>query len=39
MSKMALKDPSTGGNPVTLSQEDFFELYQSSYEGKLSIKP
>ena len=25
MSKMALKDPSTGGNPIKLSQEDFDE--------------
>ena len=38
MSKMALHDPSTGGNPVALTQEDFLELYKKSYEGKLSIK-
>ena len=37
MSKMALQDPSTGGNPVALTQEDFLILYKNSYEGKLSI--
>jgi len=35
MSKMALQDPSTGGNPVTLKQKDFLELYKNSFEGKL----
>ena len=35
MSKMALKDPSTGGNPIALNQNDFLELYKNSYEGKL----
>ena len=38
MSKMALNDPSTVGNPIILSQEDFLELYRNSFEGKLSIK-
>jgi len=38
MSKMALKDPSTGGNPIPLTQENFLELYKNSYEGKLSIR-
>ena len=38
MSKMALKDPSTGGNPIKLSQEDFFELYKNAYDGKLIFK-
>jgi alcohol dehydrogenase len=37
MSKMALLDPSTGGNPIILNQEDFLELYRNSFEGKLSI--
>ena len=35
MSKMALNDPSTGGNPIKLSQSDFLELYNNSYIGKL----
>ena len=35
MSKMALQDPSTGGNPVKLSESDFLNLYQDSYEGNL----
>ena len=35
MSKMALHDPSTSGNPVILNQNDFLKLYQNSYEGKL----
>ena len=35
MSKMALQDPSTGGNPISLNKNDFFELYQNSYEGKI----
>ena len=35
MSKMALKDPSTGSNPVTLNEIDFLELYKNSYEGLL----
>ena len=37
MSKMALQDPSTGGNPVALNQDDFLILYKNSYEGKLSV--
>ena len=35
MSKMALDDPSTGGNPTKLSQKDFEILYQNAYDGKL----
>ena len=35
MSKMALQDPSTGGNPVKLDESDFLALYQDSYEGNL----
>ena len=35
MSKMALADPSTGGNPLKLNESDFLKLYQDSYEGKL----
>tara|TARA_B110000438_G_scaffold279335_1_gene303680 strand:+ start:1345 stop:2505 length:1161 start_codon:yes stop_codon:yes gene_type:complete len=38
MSKMALNDPSTGGNPINLTDNDFLELYKNSYEGKLLIK-
>ena len=37
MSELALKDPSTGGNPISLSQKDFLKLYKNSYFGKLSI--
>ena len=37
MSKMALRDPSTAGNPVALNQENFLQLYRKSYEGKLLI--
>ena len=37
MSKMAFQDPSTGGNPVSLNQEDFLELYKISYKGKLLV--
>ena len=37
MSELALKDPSTGGNPIPLSQKDFLELYKCSYDGKLLI--
>ena len=37
MSELALKDPSTGGNPIHLSQKDFLELYKNSYDGKLLI--
>ena len=35
MSKKALHDPSTEGNPVILKQEDCFKLYKRCYEGKL----
>ena len=35
MSKMALNDPSTGGNPISLTQNDFLDLYKNSYDGKL----
>ena len=38
MSVMALNDPSTLGNPVNLSQKDFFDLYNNAYYGKLSLK-
>ncbi len=37
MSELALKDPSTGGNPIPLSQKDFLELYKNSYDGRLLI--
>ena len=36
MSKMAIQDPSTGSNPISLTQNDFLELYQNSYNGKLN---
>ena len=35
MSEMALNDPSTGGNPIKLTQSDFLELYNNSYNGIL----
>jgi alcohol dehydrogenase class IV len=35
LSKMALQDPSTGGNPISLTQKDFLELYKDAYQGKL----
>ena len=35
LSKMALKDPSTGGNPKKLSEEDMKILYQHSMSGEL----
>ena len=35
MSIMALNDPSTGGNPISLTEKDFLKLYNDSYEGIL----
>ena len=35
LSKMALKDPSTGGNPIKLTEKDMKILYQHSMLGKL----
>ena len=35
MSKMALADPSTGGNPKKLSQNDLKEMYIKSISGEL----
>jgi alcohol dehydrogenase len=35
MSVMAFKDPSTGGNPVKLTNKDFLQLYRNSFEGIL----
>ncbi len=35
MSKMAFNDPSTGGNPIKLTDKDFLNLYQDSYNGNL----
>ncbi len=32
---MAFNDPSTGGNPIQLTDKDFFQLYNNSYYGKL----
>jgi len=32
---MAFNDPSTGGNPIQLTDKDFFQLYNDSYYGKL----
>ena len=37
MSKMAFKDPSTGGNPISLTEDDFLQLYKNSYEGNLKF--
>ena len=35
MSKMAKDDPSTGGNPLPLEINDFYNLYKDSYSGTL----
>ena len=35
LSKMALKDPSTGGNPKKLTEADMKIMYQYSMSGKL----
>ena len=35
MSKMARDDPSTGGNPIPLEINDFYNLYKDSYSGIL----
>ena len=35
MSKMAKEDPSTGGNPLPLEINDFYNLYKDSYSGIL----
>ena len=35
MSKMAKDDPSTGGNPIPLEINDFYNLYKDSYSGIL----
>ncbi|PPR44708.1 MAG: NAD-dependent methanol dehydrogenase [Alphaproteobacteria bacterium MarineAlpha5_Bin11] len=35
LSKMAKVDPSTASNPISLSEDEFIELYKSSYYGKL----
>ena len=35
LSKMALEDPSTAGNPKTLSIDDMKIMYQHSMSGKL----
>jgi alcohol dehydrogenase len=35
MSKMAKNDPSTGGNPIALEINDFYNLYKDSYSGIL----
>ena len=35
MSVMAFNDPSTGGNPIQLSDKDFLQLYKDAYNGKL----
>ncbi len=35
LSKMALQDPSTGGNPKKLTENDMKVMYQYSMEGKL----
>ncbi len=35
MSKMAKEDPSTGGNPIALEVDDFYNLYKESFNGNL----
>ena len=35
LSKMALNDPSTGGNPKKLTEADMKTMYQHSMTGKL----
>lgn len=35
LSKMALADPSTGGNPKKLSEADMKLMYQHSMKGEL----
>ena len=35
MSVMAFNDPSTGGNPIQLTDKDFLQLYRDAYDGKL----
>ena len=35
LSKMALADPSTGGNPKKLTEEDMKLMYQHSMSGEL----
>ena len=35
LSKMALNDPSTGGNPIKLTENDMKILYQHSMSGEL----
>jgi len=35
MSQMAKDDPSTGGNPIPLEVNDFYNLYKDSYLGNL----
>jgi alcohol dehydrogenase class IV len=35
LSKMAFNDPSTGGNPIKLTEKDMKILYQHSMSGEL----
>ena len=35
MSVSAFKDPSTGSNPIKLTDKDFLQLYKDAYNGKL----
>ena len=35
MSVMAFNDPSTGGNPIKLTDKDFLQLYKDAYNGIL----
>ena len=37
MSVIALNDPSTGSNPIELTQEDFLQLYKDSFNGILLL--
>jgi alcohol dehydrogenase class IV len=35
MAAMAVLDPTAGGNPRRLGQDDALELYQRAYDGRL----
>jgi alcohol dehydrogenase class IV len=35
LSLMAFEDPSTGGNPMNITQEDLKEIYKKSISGEL----
>lgn len=37
ISKMAVKDPSAGGNPIPLSEEDFKTIFEAALSGRLDV--